>query len=176
MIFFTSDTHFGHANVIQRSNRPFADINEHDNKLILNWNSVVSRKDTVYHCGDFCWDKKRLASIADSLNGSIHLILGNHDWNMLSALKKARFAGVHDTLYVRYNSDRFWLSHYAHLTWPNSHRGTYHVFGHSHGMRTGVGRSCDVGVDCWSYTPVSIDTIIATLKDKPFNNHHEEDQ
>lgn len=47
--FVLADTHFGHANVIKYDNRPFADVNEMDNKMIQNWNSVVKPSDTIYH-------------------------------------------------------------------------------------------------------------------------------
>lgn len=51
--FFTSDTHFGHANIINLCNRPFKDVNHMNNMLVENWNSVVSDDDTVFHLGDF---------------------------------------------------------------------------------------------------------------------------
>lgn len=51
--FFTSDTHFGHANIINLCNRPFKDVNHMNDMLVENWNSVVSDDDTVFHLGDF---------------------------------------------------------------------------------------------------------------------------
>jgi hypothetical protein len=52
-VWFTSDTHFGHTNVIKYSGRPFADVNEMNEKLVLNWNAIVKPGDVVYHLGDF---------------------------------------------------------------------------------------------------------------------------
>ena len=48
-LWFTSDTHFNHENILKFCNRPFKDITEHDQKLIENWNSKISPDDTVFH-------------------------------------------------------------------------------------------------------------------------------
>ncbi len=77
--FFTSDTHFNHANIIKFCNRPFKDVEQMNDVMIANWNSVIGKDDTVFHLGDFClggaaeWTK-----ILDRLNGKIYLIMGNH--------------------------------------------------------------------------------------------------
>ena len=44
MKWFTSDTHWGHANILKYDNRPFATIDEHDEELVRRWNAVVYRK------------------------------------------------------------------------------------------------------------------------------------
>jgi len=79
--YVISDTHFGHANIIQYCHRPFRDVFEMDEALIRNWNNVVSSDDLVYHLGDFALykDKSRIAEIVSRLNGRIVLIMGNHD-------------------------------------------------------------------------------------------------
>lgn len=83
--WFTSDTHFGHTNIIKYCNRPFKDAQEMDEILIQRWNEVVKPSDHLYHLGDVTmgWGKsgevERLASILSRLNGKKRLILGNHD-------------------------------------------------------------------------------------------------
>src|SRR5574344_1354629 len=53
--FFTSDTHFNHANIIRFCNRPFKDVNQMNEVLIENWNRVISQGETVFHLGVLCF-------------------------------------------------------------------------------------------------------------------------
>jgi calcineurin-like phosphoesterase family protein len=79
-IFLISDTHFGHKNILSFAERPFVDLKEMEEKLISNWNSAVGKNDTIYHLGDFSFEKfDETKRIFDQLNGIKHLILGNHD-------------------------------------------------------------------------------------------------
>ena len=81
-IFLTSDLHFGHRNIIRLGKgRPFDNINEHDEALIKNWNSVVKPGDSVYVIGDFSIETtlETIEKPLRRLNGAKHLILGNHD-------------------------------------------------------------------------------------------------
>ena len=79
-IFFTSDTHFGHGNIINFCKRPYENVAKMDNALIENWNATVGPTDDVYHLGDFCFNGiQRWWELIGALNGRIHLILGNHD-------------------------------------------------------------------------------------------------
>jgi calcineurin-like phosphoesterase family protein len=80
MIYFTSDTHFGHYNILKYCNRPWKEIYHHDNQLIKNWNSVVNPDDRVYHLGDFGFKSKSVnKEIAEQLNGIKFILHGNHD-------------------------------------------------------------------------------------------------
>ncbi len=80
MIWFTSDTHFGHRNIIKYCNRPFKNVWHMNHQLIENWNSVVAPGDTVYHLGDFSFlAAKQAKDLIESLNGVIKIVRGNHD-------------------------------------------------------------------------------------------------
>ena len=79
-VFITSDTHFGHKNIIKYCNRPFEDTEAMDKALIKNWNEMVSNNDLVIHLGDVALcSKERFRQILSQLNGRKMLIRGNHD-------------------------------------------------------------------------------------------------
>ena len=76
-IFFTSDHHFGHENIIRFCNRPFKDAREMNEVLIQRWNEKVKPRDEVYHLGDFGLTyKENLETILNQLNGKKYLIVG----------------------------------------------------------------------------------------------------
>ena len=81
-IFFTSDTHWGHLNILKFCNRPWPTVEEMDEALINNWNSVVGEHDIVFHLGDFAFaPNSKWKEILGRLNGIHYLILGNHEIN-----------------------------------------------------------------------------------------------
>ena len=80
MIYYTSDLHLGHANIITHCNRPFSAVDEMDEVLIDNWNAKVTNADTVYVLGDLMFRNKRPAeAYLSRLKGRKHLVVGNHD-------------------------------------------------------------------------------------------------
>lgn len=82
-VFVTSDTHFNHVNMVEKfcqESRPFNTVEEMNEAIVKNWNSVVSPDDTVYHLGDcFMGQLDTVAKYGSRLNGKIHVIPGNHD-------------------------------------------------------------------------------------------------
>lgn len=79
-LWFTSDTHFGHDNIIKYCNRPFASGDDMNEAMIRNWNAVVSPDDEIWHLGDFAFRSLDFAKgVVERLNGRIHLVRGNHD-------------------------------------------------------------------------------------------------
>ena len=174
-IWLVSDTHFHHSNVIKYSNRPFSNVDEMNETLIKNWNDSVKSGDRIYHCGDFSFgDIKSTENILRRLNGEKYLILGNHDRN-ISKLGHY-FIWMKQNHFLTVGQRMYFLSHYAHRVWDKSHYGSVNCFGHSHGSLQ-VPKGCkqlDVGVDCWNYAPVHIETI-DKLMDKvefiPIDHH-----
>lgn len=175
-VFFTADTHFGHENIIKYDNRPFADIKEHDNKLIEYWNETVSDGDTVYHLGDFALTSIGYAtSILHRLHGKIHFIYGNHDKNTTKKLAERypdkctyeRFA-----TYLRLpDKPMIIMCHFPMWSWERQSRGTWHLHGHCHG-NLGKNSACgcpkkglrlDVGTTLNNYKPFSLDEVSAFM-------------
>lgn len=77
-VFFTSDFHANHANIIKFCDRPWKTKEEMTEVLIENWNSVVSPDDIVFNLGDFMWSSS-WNPVLEKLNGHIYLIWGNHE-------------------------------------------------------------------------------------------------
>jgi calcineurin-like phosphoesterase family protein len=183
-IFFTSDPHFGHANIIKYCNRPFASVEEMDRTIIDRWNERVGKDDTLYCLGDWCiWRGSRsldeiAASYREQINcGRIVMIWGNHD-------KKGRknpnfqklFDGVYDMLEVEIGDQLIVLCHYAMRVWNKSHHGSFHLYGHSHGSLSDDpnSRSFDCGVDSFNFYPISFEEVVeimARKKWKPVDHH-----
>ena len=146
--WFVSDTHFGHANIIKYSNRPFADVQEMNEMLITNWNDCVKDGDDVYFLGDFSYRNKDDAlAIRKRLMGTIFFIEGNHDsaaWQI-----RNQFAWYKEVASIEVFGQKIFLSHYAHRVWNKSHHGVWHLYGHSHNSLPDDPNSMsfDVGVD-----------------------------
>jgi calcineurin-like phosphoesterase family protein len=183
--FFTSDLHLSHRNIIKYCNRPFADASQMNEEIILRWNSTVQPHDKVFIVGDVSFEKDRekTTRMLRRLNGSKHVVWGNHDKEMKHAIIEA---GCHDcgdlhsiTVPPESNrgvSQRIVLCHYAMRVWDQSHRGVWHLFGHSHGTMPDdqYSLSCDVGVDAWDFYPVSMEQLNKLMKNKKWKpiDHH----
>ena len=61
-VFFISDLHLGHANIIKFDNRPFKDVDEMHTTLIKNWNKVVKDDSVVIYLGDLSFKNDKLAT------------------------------------------------------------------------------------------------------------------
>ncbi len=166
-VFFTSDTHFNHTNIIKFCNRPFKNVDEMNEALIANWNKVVSTDDFVFHLGDFClggageWTK-----VLDRLNGKIYLIVGNHDLKNLRQGFTHRFEKVVMQMHIEVGNQKIYLNHCPFLCYGGAYANTWQLFGHVHTSKSNTGKDngrlrflfpmqYDVGVDNNNFTPVS---------------------
>jgi len=185
-IYFTSDLHFGHFNILKYCNRPFNSIEEMDETLIKNWNKKVSPSDTIYILGDvFMCDMIKAERILNQLNGQKILIYGNHDKVIKrSEALRNKFVKCVDYLEItvedpdsKHGKQFIVMSHYAMFVWNKSHHGSIMLHGHSHGtLKYPIdGKILDVGVDIHNYTPISFQEVkvIMTSKKSQFVDYHE---
>ena len=164
--WFTSDSHFGHTNIITHCDRPFTSVEEQDATLIANWNALVRPNDDIWHLGDFAFrNSKAAASYLARLNGRKHLIWGNHDSDETRGL--SGWASSQPMKEIKADGIRITLLHYAMRVWPASHHGAIHLYGHSHGALPGDRQSLDVGVDVWDFRPVTLPEIQVRLASLP---------
>ncbi len=172
MIFFTSDAHYSHANIIRFCNRPFADVHSMNKHITESWNKVVTPEDEVYILGDifFKLPKSKMRNIMSGLNGKKYIVKGNHDRtetlnNLFNAKLIEWWKYSHDMSY-EYDGKMydFSLSHYPHYPVKGDeiiclHGHTHGIYEH-HGGYTHATGVIDVGVDNLGYEPISIEQII----------------
>jgi calcineurin-like phosphoesterase family protein len=175
-VFFTSDTHFCHANVVEYSERPFRDVVDMNETLIHNWNEVIPKDGIVFHLGDFCFGKSnQWNDVLNRLNGTIHLILGNHDLRMARRDFMARFASVQFETMIHIDKQWIMLNHFPMLCYAHS-RWDWQLYGHIHTnprnnkimpldrMGMLMSKQYDVGVDNNNFYPVSFRQLEKIIK------------
>ena len=165
-VFFTADTHFYHANIIEFCHRPFRSVDDMNETLIANWNKVVGADDIVFHLGDFgLGNSAKWNQLLDKLNGKIYLILGNHDLRNFRKSYVERFESVAMQMNIEVENQKICLNHYPFLCYDGSYDGVWQLFGHVHTNRNNTGHDAvrlkllfptqyDVGVDNNDFTPV----------------------
>lgn len=169
-VFFTSDLHFGHNNIIKYCNRPFENASEMDMALIENWNNTVPEDGIVFSVGDFAFTNiGHVTRILESLNGTIIMITGNHDRlvdkNRSTLLDSGLVHEIVPYKEITVQNQFICMFHYAGRVWNRSHHGSWLLYGHSHGTLSPFGKSVDVGVDSdvilgkTAYRPFTFDEI-----------------
>lgn len=161
-VWFTSDTHFGHENIIKYCDRPFKDVIEMNQVMYDNWNAIVAPEDEIYHLGDLALFKKDspLIELLSGLQGHKHLLLGNHDKYSRTMFRKAGFI---DIIHTPIAYHKFLLSHAPKPV--TSHNCRANIHGHIHNGREvfmvgGKNIYYNVSVECHNYSPVNFVNII----------------
>lgn len=195
-IYFTSDTHYNHKNIVRGTTswdikeserteqrvRDFDTLEEHNATLIKNINSVVKHDDTLWHLGDWSFGgKDSIKTFRDQLEcRNIHLVFGNHDQHIepLDSPYRPLFSSVqyYKELHVSDNGEkrRIVLLHFALRIWNKAHHGAIHLYGHSHNTIPDFGKSMDVGVDTNDLKPYSLTQILEIMRKRetPVVDHH----
>ena len=132
MIYYTADTHFGHANVVEMCERPYPDVDAMNEAMVAAWNGRVHGNDTVYIIGDMFFRCADPESILRRLKGKKRLIVGNHDGSWMGKVDLGRyFLSVDNFLEISDGAHGLTLCHYPMLTWKHAKR-TYMIHGHIH--------------------------------------------
>lgn len=153
--------------------------------IIAKHNAKVSPEDTVWHLGDYSMGRSdRIIVDLRRMNGNFKFIWGNHDDNLKAFKsvisyysdleKRVEFLGDYAEVIIQ--GQPMTLTHYAMRVWNGSHKGTWNLYGHSHGSLSDDphSRSFDVGVDCHNYEPISfheVKAIMAKKLWKPIDHH-----
>lgn len=177
--FFTADSHYSHSNILRYCNRPFKDVHEMNKTLTENLNNLVTEKDVVIHAGDFTLQGfEKFKEYLKKLRGKHIFIKGSHDvWakkfnqyfflhKELPNLHNPLGDKVHDILELNINGIKIVVCHYAMRTWPRSHYGSLHFYGHSHGKLKPFYNALDVGVDNNNYRPIVLEDAIKKIEEQ----------
>ena len=170
MIYFISDTHFNHLNIIKYCNRHFNNVEEMNEAIIKNWNNIVSNEDTIYHLGDFALGtKESIKDIVNRLNGKKYLIRGNHDKWGVSTYESFGFI-VLKNAQIEIDEYKLMLSH---IPIPDSQipKGFVNIHGHIHDKklyeciekyepsRYSIEKHINISCDVTDFKPISLSEI-----------------
>lgn len=183
-IYFVSDYHFFHQNILKYDKRPFKDLDEMHDEIIKRWNQVVKKDDIVFYLGDLSFGHfENMNELLHKLNGKIYYTMGNHD-KYMDIKSSNRFEEIQDyyDLYVldidcidkSKKSQHICISHYPYLIWNRKHYQSFHLHGHEHQALTtnpeydwyNKQLVMDVGCNGIDYTPISYKQIKEIMRSK----------
>jgi calcineurin-like phosphoesterase family protein len=190
-IFFTSDTHYSHANICSATTnwsvnegyaRKFDSLEDMNQRLVDNINNMVGEDDILIHLGDFSFGGfDKIEEFRSQINcKNIHLVLGNHDHHIERNKEGVQrlFSSVQH--YINLDLRRpinkattekykFVCMHFPIASWDSMNRGVIHLHGHVHlppHLRVADGKAMDVGVDGNGLEPISLDEVLSIMKDR----------
>jgi calcineurin-like phosphoesterase family protein len=183
MIYFTSDWHLDHANIIRFCNRPFHHVDEMNNAILKNFFDIVKKGDTVFFLGDLAFGDEVISPFfcrMDREEINICIIYGNHDKELRKYLCSNRYhisvKSVDDIISTDIEGQSVTLCHYPMLTFNKSHFGAWQLFGHHHNGNYHkvippqfMGKKMNIGVDMNEFKPVSWNQVVEYMKKQPDN-------
>ena len=201
-LFFTSDTHYNHANICSATTtwnepvtrREFKTLEHMNAHLVGNINEVVGQDDILFHLGDWSFGGfEQIQKFREQIVcRNVHIITGNHDHHIENNRENCQmlFSSVNKylDLVVKYNvgtplmgEQRFALMHFPIASWDNMARGAIHLHGHVHfkpTMRLQEGKMMDVGVDGNNLYPIDMSEVVSIMKNRSIkslfkSDHHE---
>lgn len=184
-LFFTSDTHFFHNNIIRYCKRPYETPEEMNEDFIKRWNEVITDDDTVFHLGDVVFgSSEKWESILSRLKGKKVLLYGNHDQGVSTDILDKYFIWHGKQAKIKIGHHIIYLQHFPYLCFDgawNGAKATWQLFGHVHTsekcqqgldvqrMKLLFPCQYDVGVDNNNYTPVSFTKVKEIIIDQLYS-------
>lgn len=162
-IYFIADTHFNEENIRRYENRPFQSVDEMNETIIKNWNSVVSENDEVYILGDFGAGNNE-QGVLKQLNGIKYLVKGNHDTKSNEYYRNAGFKEVYDVPILFKN---FWILSHEPI-YVNSNMPYANLFGHVHNnpiIKDYSSQHFCVSAERIKYRPILFEDIAKQVKE-----------
>ena len=173
-IYLTSDLHLGHDKDFIYKPRGFNSVDEANESIISNWNSIVNEDDLVYVLGDLTLgDIETNIKLIEQLKGKLFVIVGNHDTDKKVEFYKDNqiFENITYMDVIKYKKKIFLLSHYPQLTYNYDYNKVFSLYGHTH-QTNSINPNIlgyHVGIDSNNNTPVSLEFIYNFLKNKELN-------
>ncbi len=188
-IWFTSDTHYHHKNIVRgvtawRNSegeipldavRDFNTIEEMNELMVDNINRTVAENDVLIHLGDWSFGgiDKVLEFRSQIRCKKIYLTFGNHDHHLRKNYEfQKKFSGLWDYQELKVNKGEvsLVLCHYPIISWNGQGKGTYMLHGHQHlkgDKRVTQKDRMDIGL-CGSpeFRPYHIEEIIKEINEK----------
>ena len=165
-VMMLADLHWGHKNAINWRTR-FSTPEEHDEVILDNIMSSVTKRDTLWLLGDCFMDEsslEKLKEMSKSLK-RIHLVLGNHDTDRVNRVNlMKRYFVMFDSIHGLYKHKGSWLSHAP--IHPEELRGKFNIHGHVHENTLDDPRYFNVSCENVNYTPINYQDILGILKDR----------
>jgi calcineurin-like phosphoesterase family protein len=168
-LWFYSDPHFFHHNIIRYANRPYQNVEDMNQDLILKLNSKVGKNDKVIFVGDMFFFKRNKEDIQKCLD-IFHALNGNHKTLIIENHDKSSFFLPYDmsvkSLTINIQNEEVLINHYPYrptdrpeMTRRPLDEGKFLVHGHSHNKVKVKNKMINVCCDSWDYFPISLEEI-----------------
>lgn len=173
--FYISDIHLFHESVIADCNRPYQNIKEMHDDIIVRWNKKVCKNDIVYIIGDVASpsneeELKGVVDILRMLNGKKVLVIGNHDRESIKNFKFRKcFLDIKEYVRIYDGGKKVVLFHCPMEFWEGDKKGVIHIHGHVHNepINKKINRY-NAGVDVLGFEPKTLNEIVALNKEDVF--------
>lgn len=162
-LYFWSDIHFGHNNIIKYSNRPFSSKEEMNQVMIENYKKTITDNDVVVWGGDIGFmTPPQINALVKPLPGKKILIIGNHDFHRKSTnlYEFDCFDEIHTCLPLSYDNIEFLITHYPLVNVPQN---CYNIHGHIHTELINDGKHLNMCVEHTNYAPKSLENFVRDI-------------